>query len=300
MHSVNTLYEKDCNFLPYGLLEGLLHHLTERNDVRVLTYSDLIYPEGSHYEDNYLAEWKAWKDRIGKNKELQQTVFVLLQHDVDRYPDRTHRLLRDECSAGIRSNTMVFNRMINRRVLRVEGRVEYRDYPLDWNLLRELETNHDFVFGYHSNAYEQSLFNVEQAQQIFAQDVSDLRTKLTIKHFSPHGGNRDGNGQSNAVVEPPSDLSPSLKWVQNGHTIRFDGYFSDGGLNGKRRDPEGRDLRSFLRSFQRGNRYRILIHPQYYSDQVAPPEVLLRAQWYRDLLDHHEKDSLDAWWGAEL
>lgn len=292
--------EKDCNFLPYSLLETLLHQLGALRNVQVLTYADLEFPEASTYRDNYLAEWSLWKERLARSRAMQKTIFVFLQHDVDRYPSRTHKFLQDQVDAGIRSNVMVFNRMIDRAALKAEGRVIYKEYPLNWPFFRELETGHGFVFGYHSNAYEQALFDLAAGQQIFFRDISELRARLSIHHFSPHGGNRDANGNSNSFLEPPKELEASLRWVQNGHSIRFDGYYSDGGINGMSRDPRKRDLRDFMASLQAGGRYRILIHPQYYADEIAPTDRLLTAPWYVQLLEHHAKGTVERWWADGL
>lgn len=286
---------RDCDFLPFSYLEGFFRILSERDDIEVMTYKDISFPSGSSYEDYYQEEFREWKRTLSKSKSKSEKVYVFIQHDVDRYPERTHRVLELQSSLHLRSSTLVFNKMIDRRLLRTSGEVVEKDYLLDFERLKELEAE-GFAFGYHSNAYERSGFSLEDAREIFTEDVLELRKKLNIEFFSPHGGVRDADGHSNSIVTPPVELG--VKWVQNRFSLRFDGYFSDGGLNGKR-DPNGRDLRDFVKRFERGKRYRLLLHPQYYNNGASISNRLMEANWYRDIVESKYKSWQALWANAK-
>lgn len=112
-------------------------------------------------------EQRRWKEQLKSGERDPGKIYVLLQHDVDRLPERTMILLRHERDLAIPSTVQVFKRLVNRRHLKLTGQIEYKDYPLDDELMRDLEANHRFVIGYHNNAYEQALFDRELATQIF-------------------------------------------------------------------------------------------------------------------------------------
>ena len=65
--------------------------------------------------------------------------------------------------------------------------------------------------------------------------------------------------------------------------MRFHGNYSDGGLNNRKRDPNQRDLRDFVKTWEQGKRYRVLLHPQYYHNPFSPSEWLSTADWYRKM-----------------
>ena len=114
-------------------------------------------------------------------------IYILLQHDVDTRPERSMRLVDYERSKGVRSNVMIFNRRVNRRKLAATGELEYTEYDLDISLLQKAEAE-GFVVGYHSNAFEQSKYNRQQAEKLFISDLNCLRENFKISFFSAHGG----------------------------------------------------------------------------------------------------------------
>jgi hypothetical protein len=212
---------------------------------------------------------------------------VLLQHDVDAFPERTHAILREEEALGLRSNIMVFNRRLNRRRLRDTGVLEQREYPLDQALLQRLQAK-GFVIGYHCNAYEWAQFDTAKAVKIFERDVAELRQRFDIRFFCPHGGVRDAQGHSNAMLDIPPSLRTSLRWVLNRHTVRFHGTYSDGGINSPTLDAASKDLRGFVNTWKPGRRYRILTHPQYYDASWTRLPQLNGVPWYEEILRHAE------------
>ena len=84
-----------------------------------------------------------------------------------------------------------------------------------------------------------------------------------------------------------SDLFDTVRWVHNKWGPRFDGVYSDGGLGMPRYNVE-RDLRKFVKTWKPGNRYRILLHPQYYGADHQAKGVngadLTGVDWYEDLV----------------
>jgi hypothetical protein len=293
-------FAKRGHYFPYAYLHGFLRFVAEHPLIDVITYDDLDFGDDRSYEDNYKWEKVRWAKSLVTGHRSKKRIYVLLQHDVDRLPDRTIAALRDEDSLGLKSNVMMFNQKIDRRYFRETGVPRASRYPIDFGYLRSLEAK-GFVFGFHSNAYERGAFDMAAAEAAFISDVEELRSKLTIRYFSPHGGNRDANGKSNAHMPMPESLRPTLRWVHNGHTVRFDGQYSDGAINSVKRDPTERDLRDFVRTWQPGKRYRVLIHPQYYNDEFVESDKLARAQWYRDVTSGCRADPpVDPWRGVEL
>lgn len=281
--------------VPQGFLFGFFDFLHRHSDeIEILTYADLPFGSDYDYKANYLEEWKAWQQQLASGDADRSKIHLIIHHDVDDCPELTHDVLRHQLQLGIHSNVMIFNRLLRRRILRNEGRLVERDYAVDHELLSRLEGG-GWVIGYHSNAYEWGMFDVERACEIFENDVALLREKYDIRFFCPHGGVRDADGASNALLPIPPALQDSLHWTLNGHTIRLDGSFSDGGLNGAR-DPEKRDLRDFVRTWQPGKRYRVLLHPQYYSEEWERSKRLTGAKWYEDVVAASEEGSAEAVW----
>lgn len=291
----DNMESSDRGILPHRFILDFIAFLHRHRDrIEVITYRDFPWEDDWDYKSNYTLEQRRWKEQLKSGERDPGKIYVLLQHDVDRLPERTMILLRHERDLAIPSNVQVFNRLVNRRHLKLTGQIEYKDYPLDDELMRDLEANHRFVIGYHNNAYEQALFDRELATQIFTSDVEALSERFRIDFFSPHGGVRDADGQSNASLHPPADLANSLRWVHNGHTVRFDGSYSDGAIMGVKRDPASRDLRVFVRTWKPGNRYRILLHPQYYFSPHRVSPRLEEVDWYQEVLRAEEND-IDVW-----
>lgn len=285
-------------YFPFSYLEGFLHFLRKHRDVvRLITYDDLNLESDRDYSTHYAAEYEQWKARISRGDLDPTKIYVLLQHDVDRDPDRTHAALSKEDELRLRSNVMIFNRKIERSLLRTEGRIEHTSYDLDYAELKRLRRN-GFVVGYHTNAVERALFDFEKAKDVFRADVEELAQHFPIRYFSPHGGVRDSRGRSNAHLDPPDDLMSHLRWVQNRFTVRFAATFSDGAIAGVNRDPTGRDLRRFVRTWEPGKRYRVLLHPQYYNDTFSESPTLSKAAWYVDLCAQARRDPYHDPWGA--
>lgn len=275
-------------YFPYGYVRGFLEFIHGHRDlIEVLTYDDLDFGDDYDYSNHYRGERERWDESLRSGERSSEKVYVLIQHDVDRIPERTHALVEDEARLGLRSNVMIFNKRVNRKKLQKEGVVEIGDYPIDLARLRLLHEASGFVIGYHSNAFERALFDRELAERIFLQDVKELRSQIPIRYFSPHGGVRNAEGQSNAFLEIPRELSQDLRWVHNRFGVRFDGAYSDGAINAVRRDPEERDLRRFVQRWRAGKRYRVLIHPQYYNVPFFRSPKLARASWYSDLIDEY-------------
>jgi len=209
-------------------------------------------------------------------------IHVLLQHDVDTREERTFLLLREEERLGLRSNVMVFRRRVDRRHLQATGELKFTPYNLDIAYLKSLEQQ-GFVVAYHSNAYEQAMFDMPRAEKIFEQDAAWLSQHFDLKYFSAHGGTPGPNGTNNHSVPMPASLHHRMRWVHNGHSPWFTGTYSDGGINSPKRDPTKRDLRDFVKSWRCGCRYRILIHPQYYHHPCKTSPRLAGTRWYEEV-----------------
>ena len=262
----------------------LLQRLRDRSrEIEFITYADLPFEDDFDVGGNYPGEFKRWGEQMRLGHRDSSKIYVLLQHDVDDFPERTHALLQHEERLGVRSNIMIFNRRLNRRRLLLTGELEQREYPIDSELLCRLQSK-GFVIGYHSNAYEWAGFDVARAAQIFERDVAELCTRFDIQFFCPHGGVRDSRGHSNAALDIPHSLSRSIRWVLNRHTVRFHGSYSDGGINSPRLDPASKDVRAFIQTWQPGKRYRILTHPQYYDASYTRLPRLTGVPWYEQVL----------------
>jgi hypothetical protein len=287
--------------VPFSYIEGFLRFVWENLDtITIITYADLNLDVDPDWTNHYESEYTNWRKRVSAAELDPTKIYLLIQHDVDRDPERTHAALQLEGDLGLRSNVMLFNKKLDRHLLRQTGEVQYTPYPIDYGMLQHFERN-GFVVGYHSNAVEQARFDFEEAKQIFRRDVRALQEHFRIRHFSPHGGVRDAMGRSNAHLDPPRDLMNELRWVQNRFTVRFAGTFSDGAIAGVKRDPEGRDLRNFVARWEPGKRYRVLLHPQYYGEDFTKSRMLSRAQWYVDICERARRyPSYNPWENVSL
>jgi hypothetical protein len=272
-------------YFPLEFAFDFLRFLREHDDViEIITYEDLPWGDDVNYERSYPSEWKVWKKELRQGERDADKIYVLLQHDVDSVPERTIRLLREEEALRLPSNVMIFRERVNRRYLVRTGKLRLTGYDVDHDLLSRLESDHRFVIAYHSNTYERAGFDYAKATELIAEDVAALRERFRISFFSPHGGPPGPDGNSNNAVEPPASLKDSLRWVANRYTVRFDGMYSDGGINSPKRDPAGRDLRDFVRTWRRGGRYRVLLHPQYYHSPTQSSPRMQGTPWYDELL----------------
>lgn len=305
-------------YFPFEYHLGLLDYLSERSDIEVITYDDLawtenvtmaawcadwfarrkadasVIPRANEWHE-YKQEYANWKRQLKTSKRDPNKIYVLLQHDVDSHSERTFPLLREEAARGVPSNVMIFAQRHSRKSLKEHGVIEFTDYPLDLDLLSRLETEYKFVIGYHCNAYEQSLYDLADAQCRMKRDIEVLEERFRIRYWSAHGGVPGPGGKNNNQIVPPREVTKKARWVHNGATPYFHATYSDGGLNNRSRDPKGRDLRDFVRSWKPGGRYRVLTHPQYYSSPPEYNEWLASAQWYREMLDRYFKEGGGGW-----
>lgn len=280
-------------YIPVGYHTDFIDLLADNPDIfQVITYKDLKW-QGDYSADSfYPAEKRAWDTAIRTGQLDDSKIYVLIQHDVDSQPQRTMSLLKYENQRGVPTNVMIFNRRVNRRHYISTGKIEYTEYPLDFDLLRKLQA-HGFVIAYHMNAYEQSGYDQSLALDFFQADVDELnKNGFDIKFFSAHGGAPSPNNLNNRDINL-SGIENGLIWVHNGKTPIFDNNYSDGGLNSLSRDPAKRDLRDFVRKWKPGKRYRVLTHPQYYHVTVKSSKRMSEASWYRDVL-HAYDDAIDS------
>jgi hypothetical protein len=274
-------------YIPLKFFTDFLKFLYQkRHIIEVITYNDLDWWDDFDHEKSYPTEWENWNTQLKLGTRDLRKIYVLLQHDVDFSPERTMAILREEERLGIRSNVMLFRRRVNRRHFQKTGELLYTEYDFDMQELSRLQEK-GFVFGYHCNAFERALFNLDKAMEIFEEDVNALRQHLEIRYFSPHGGARSADGRTNNSLPVPESLRKSIRWVANRRSVRFTASFSDGGPNSQKRDPSKRDLRDFVRSWKSGNRYRVLTHPQYYHSPCGVSPRLAEAAWYNEVLEFY-------------
>lgn len=289
-------------YFPISYYEGFLDFLYKnRSIIEIITYDDLDWGEDFDYRNNYPLEWKRWKDNLKNGVLDKNKIYVLLQHDVDANPERTDKILSLEDSFNCKSCNMLFNKRVKRRTLQSTGKLEFDEegYQINYPKWKEFE-NKGFIFCYHANSFEQSNFDYEKSLITFSNDVFHLRKMFSINYYSPHGGARSPSGESNNSLSIPVDLEKSIRWVANGHTVRFDGVYSDGGPNSKNRDPSKRDLKDFVATWELGRRYRVLTHPQYYFEPCGISERLNEAGWYREMQHCYNVLRGDYWADAKF
>lgn len=281
-------------YFPLSYYIGFLDFVRSHPETfNILTYDELAWNEDFDYQNNYPREHQSWR-KYASRSPVKDKIHILIQHDVDSRPYRTLHLVRQEERFGIPSNVMIFNRRLDRKTLKHSGAIEYTDYDIDVPYLQHLETK-GFVIGYHTNAVERAGWDIEQSADIFRYDVDALRRYFQVRYFSPHGGVPGPTGLNNRDVLIPADLSRQVRWVHNRYTPRFDGNYSDGGINNPKRDIRERDLREFVKSWKPGCRYRILVHPQYYDDNAQAAQHLTVAAWYAQIFDEFERDNHTGW-----
>jgi hypothetical protein len=281
-------------YFPLQYYVGFISLLADNPKLfNIITYDNLHWDGDYDFRNNYPHEWVTWSKHLTKSADKDK-IHVLIQHDVDSRPARTFQLLRQEERLGIPSNIMLFNRRIDRPLLKRQGTIQYTDYPIDIPYLQYLRTK-GFVIGYHTNAVEQAAWSLDQALNTFRDDVAELSRHFDIRYFSPHGGIPGPAGLNNRDISVPPELFSSLRWVHNRFTPRFDANYSDGGINNPKRDIRERDLRSFVATWTPGHRYRVLVHPQYYDDEAQPAEHLQIAEWYTKLFEAVHQHNQTGW-----
>jgi len=269
--------------------------------IEVITYADLDWGDdydGEAWYPDELARWRMKSSALRDAGKCQ----LLIQHDVDSGPQRSMAMVHLERTLGLRSNVMIFNQRVDRARLRQEGQLAYTDYLLDDALLSDAERD-GFVIGFHFNSMERAAWNKGLARRLFEKDLSELRTRHSIDFVSAHGGVAGPDGSNNRDLLLPDQRRLGVRWVHNGQTPRFTRSFSDGGLNRGKVDPATRDLRNFIGAFAPGERYRVLLHPQYYDADSAPKPApgMQGTPWYDALFAQYEIDpSADSWGDVEL
>lgn len=295
-----TMYEADefkkGGYFPFEYITGFLEFLNRHKDIiQIITYKDLSWGNDFNYQNSYRDEYKRWTHELKNGQRDYNKIYVLLQHDVDSRAERTTNLLQVEEQLEIPSNVMIFVRRHNRKTLKSTGKLMFTEYPINYEYLKKLEKQ-GFLVCYHSNAYEQSLFDEERAYQIFEKDIATLREHFPLYFFSAHGGVPGSDGRNNRDLGIPKSLRTSIRWVHNGASPYFDETYSDGGINSLQRDPAKRDLRDFVRRWQRGKRYRVLLHPQYYNSPCNPSPRLQGTPWYDEILEGFDRNSNVCFW----
>jgi len=282
---------------PFRFYVEFLEFLAAHPDIQIITYADLPWGGDFDAARGYPREKARWQRKLRLKLLSPKKIYVLVQNDVDTHPQRTEAVLRHHERTGIPANVMIFNRRVDRRHLVRTGELSLTPYELDDDYLRSLERK-GFVFGYHMNAHERALFDMEKAQEIFSEDIVALRERFNIRFVTAHGGAPSPSGKNNRDVPMPAQYRNDMRWVHNGFSPFFKSTYSDGGLNSPLRDPTKRDLRDFVKSWKRGHRYRVLLHPQYYAEDINPSARLLLAQWYKDLLAHYSAPGAASVWKA--
>lgn len=247
---------KEYGRFPYEYAEKVIKYINNKKDIfKIITYNNLLWDEDYNYSNNYQKEYTKWLENKNSSK-----IYLIIQHDVDMFPERTLRMMELERELGIKTNVMIFNKYLNRKTLQETGKVIYEEYLTDETItrLQDFEKN-GFSIGYHINAYEQALFNIEKAEEIFIEDVKELRKIFNIKTCSAHGGAKDSNGGCNFILKIPEILADNIRWVNNTHGITCNRIYTDSRLLREEETPI-----QFLESCTVGNRYQMVIHPQFY------------------------------------
>ncbi len=273
--------------IPFEYILGFLQFLKKNDEIiEVITYEDLPWGDDYGYEKSYQLEFKNWKQQLASGERDKNKIYVLLQQDVDSFPQRSMAVMNEQAKLGIFSTFMIFNKgSVNRRKYS-EGILELTSYPLDFSTMEYLEREKGFVFGYHCNAFEKALFDREKALQIFEEDVKLLRQYFKVNYFSAHGGVKGPNGELNRDLGIPSSLNLDIRWVHNGGTPIFDGNYSDGGWGSSTYGLRDRDIRSFVATWKQGNRYRVLTHPQYYNTPCTPADFYVGQLWHDEIINY--------------
>ncbi len=270
--------EPGANF-PLGFYEDFLRAIKQRG-ITVLTFDDIF--EGSDdwdYQSNYVAEFKHWQ----KHRRDPAQTYLVIQHDVDNHPHFTSRMVAMEHIYGIRSNIFIFRNRYSRKQANPE-------YPVDHDFF-QAAAQQGFVIGYHQNAFQLTDFKMDEAVQRYRSDVAELRELYDIRYVVPHGGvGAEVNGKMlhNYSVPMPEELRTNLRWVFNGHGVRFTRRWSDGGMRRTRDRKKIREynlIEKFVDQLKPGTRNFCLIHPQRwgFNIEVDANPVLVDEQWYQQL-----------------
>lgn len=283
-------------YFPQRYLLDFFDYLKAHSDkYNVITYDDIPIQDPKDEEENYIGEFKNWVTTVGRTEKGRDKAHVLIQYDIDSRPERANSLLKSSHHDDIPANVMLFRDRIDRKHFKKTGELRFTEYDFDMALLQE-RMKQNFVMGYHTNAYEKSEHNMDRAVEIFNDDMTYFHENFGVKYFSAHGGVPGPDGKNNNGLPFDPRWTEKSVWVHNGRTLRFQGYFSDGGHNSKARDPKDRDLRDFVAGMEPGKRYRMLLHPQYYADNNTRSERFSGTPWYDEMMDSYLKDPSQSLW----
>lgn len=289
-----------AGYLPFELFEDFFEVISRASSsVQTMHYGQLDWDDSFSVEEMYSIEWATWRN--AQEKKASKLLSLFLQFDIDSEPERGNSLIRLLERIPLRASVMVFNKRINRQQLRERGKVTFTDYETDTALLNSLQASGQISVGYHTNAMEQSLWSPQKAIEIFERDIESLRGRYqSIEVFSPHGGVRGPLGENNHDIPVTSSVQEKLKvrWVHNRRAPAFNAAFSDGGFSNPNREAGRLNFPGFVGARVRGQRARVLIHPQYLSlpngdvnlDNV--PLHVLSEPWYQHIIGYYRPDEL--------
>jgi hypothetical protein len=270
---------------------SILNQMLNLGNIKFITYDDLLWAEENDYKAGYQSEWISWQKGLKSGEIDSKFIYILIQHDSDSGPIHTVDMLDMEKELNVKSSTMIFARWRG-----IDDGGEVVKYPI--NFPRLLSSHfQDFCFGYHCNAFQISNFNDLKVFDEFATDIDYLSSMFPVKYFSPHGGKKSSDGIMNASFDYINYFNnhpviSKIRWVHNRFSPKFNGYYSDGGLIGRIHGDSHHklNLQEFINSLIPGRRYRILVHPQYYSDRFFQPLHHLNhqlPQWYIDTMPNY-------------
>jgi hypothetical protein len=282
---------------PFEFAKKILRKLKEKNVV-CTTYSSLLKESSWGSRFRYLDEFisvygKGFgisgpfrsmvglylarsKSRLGKSKSFMNSfsqkngeTTVLLQHDADLFPERTLQMMALEQEHGLLSSSYFF---------RVHA--DLVKYELDINSMKQFESQ-GFEIGYHQNAYERSGYRLDKAMELVREDVHFFAEKFNLRSFVPHGGTPGPDGKNNRML-PHSGPLKQLLWAYNGNCMLKHYSWSDGGIL---KNCPCNPL-DFIDQIMPGTRAMILMHPQYYGQNLRSDWKKLpisKCEWWKKL-----------------
>jgi len=287
--------EKETAF-PWALAEETFQLIRDRG-IRVIRYRDLdlkapLARSSLRYIGEYtnfkygkvtpltlaaaLLQYWSIRKRLYRNRLLSKLIrqdrppTLILEHDADRFPERTLAMMKLESSYGLRSSNFFF----------AEHADQWERYEIDAVRLKELEAM-GFEVGYHQNAFERANYDEKTALELVSKDLSWLGARFSIQSFVPHGGCSSVDGRNNLNLGHRGDLQ-SLLWAYNGSCVLKEFTWSDGGIT----SCSPIDPRDFLRSLPMDSRAMMLMHPQYYGSELRVDWErlpLAKVKWWRSL-----------------
>lgn len=269
--------EPECDF-PLAYYEEFLQQI-QRRGIQTLTYADLFEDVDDYDAENgFPLERQHWDRTRDKN-----TIYLLIQHDIDNYPSFTERIVNLERQYEVVSNIFMF-------VNRASAGKPDPSYRVDHDFFTRAEKD-GYVIGYHQNALSLTGTTVAEAQKRFASDVRDLRKHYSIDFVVPHGGRAlevGGHQLHNHDIPIPTEIAGTIRWVYNKYGVKFDRRWSDGGLRKNRDAKKLREMDltgTFLPSLKEGSRNFCLIHPQRwglnFNANLNP--ILAQMSWHKEM-----------------